>query len=195
MAITDYASIEKFLLNQIGLFTKDATGIGKMFLLDSEWPKILDPAIGTQCLTFDDDGWGMDDGYTTDEKMKNTVTFKVAVEFIAVRGTPLSTLTQLNHALRGFKALRYKYFNSQNIGFLDCTNPTRADTVLDGLSFEKRARMTAFFQLAVQDIDPIATTTIDTIYVNSSTIHVGSTVPITEEYGVDQTGLIVPLGN
>lgn len=195
MAITDYASIEKFLLTQIGLFTKDATGIGKMFLLDSEWPKILDPAIGTQCLTFDDDGWGMDDGYTTDEKMKNTVTFKVAVEFIAVRGTPLSTLTQLNHALRGFKALRYKYFNSQNIGFLDCTNPTRADTVLDGLSFEKRARMTAFFQLAVQDIDPIATTTIDTIYVNSSTIHVGSTVPITNEYGVDQTGLIVPLGN
>lgn len=195
MAITDYASIEKFLLNQIGLFTKDATGIGKMFLLDSEWPKILDPAIGTQCLTFDDDGWGMDDGYTTDEKMKNTVTFKVAVEFIAVRGTPLSTLTQLNHALRGFKALRYKYFNSQNIGFLDCTNPTRADTVLDGLSFEKRARMTAFFQLAVQDTDPIASTTIDTIYINSSTIHIGSTVPITNEYGVDQTGLIVPLGN
>lgn len=195
MAITDYASIEKFLLNQIGLFTKDATAIGKLFLLDSEWPKILDPAIGTQCLTFDDDGWGMDDGYTTDEKMRNTVTFKVAVEFIAVRGTPLSTLTQLNHALRGFKDLRYKYFNSQNIGFLDCTNPTRADTVLDGLSLEKRARMTAFFQLAVQDIDLIATTTIDTIYVNSSTIHVGSTVPITEEYGVDQTGLIVPLGN
>lgn len=194
MAITDYASIEKFLLTQIGLFTKDATGIGKMFLLDSEWPKILDPAIGTQCLTFDDDGWGTDDGYTVDEKMKNTVTFKVAVEFIAVRGTPLSTLTQLNHALRGFKALRYKYFNSQSIGFLDCTNPTRVDTVLDGLSFEKRARMTAFFQLAVQDTDLIATTTIDTIYINSSTIHVGSTVPITEEYGVDQTGLIVPLG-
>lgn len=195
MAITDYASIEKFLLTQIGLFTKDATGIGKMFLLDSEWPKILDPAIGTQCLTFDDDGWGMYDGYTVDEKMKNTVTFKVAVEFIAVRGTPLSTLTQLNHALRGFKDLRYKYFNSQNIGFLDCTNPTRADTVLDGLSLEKRARMTAFFQLAVQDIDLIATSTIDTIYINSSTIHIGSTVPITNEYGVDQTGLIVPLGN
>lgn len=195
MAITDYASIEKFLLNQIGLFIKDATAIGKLFLLDSEWPKILDPAIGTQCLTFDDDGWGMDDGYTTDEKMKNTVTFKVAVEFIAVRGTPLSTLTQLNHALRGFKDLRYKYFNSQNIGFLDCTNPTRADTVLDGLSLEKRARMTAFFQLAVQDTDLIATSTIDTIYINSSMIPVGGTVPITNDYGVDQTGLIVPLGN
>lgn len=195
MAITDYASIEKFLLGQIGLFTKEATGIAKMFLLDSDWPKILDPTIGTQCLTFDDDGWGMEDGYTVDEKMQNTVTFKVAVEFIAVRGAPLSTLTQLNHALRGFKALRYKYFNSQNIGFLDCTNPTRADTVLDGLSLERRARMTAFFSLAVQDIDSISTTTIDTIYVNSSTIHIGSTTPITEEYGVDETGLIVPLGN
>jgi len=171
LSFVDYAALEQYVLNQIGTFASESTGITKLFLLNKDWPKVSDPYLGFQILNYDDDGWAYDGGYDENGHLINYVGFRIVVEIMAIRGNPLATLAQLNHAFRGYKDLRYKHLYSKGIGFLECTNPSRADTVLDGIETEQRARMTAIFHATVQDIDPTVVNTIDLVVVNGNQIY------------------------
>lgn len=186
MDYISYKKVEDFILSSFGSFAQATTGVSKLFLLDNDWPKISGDYIGMQILTIDDDGWGQDQERDVNGNLLDTVNFRVVIEIIAIRekleavtnavlATPMSTLWQLNHSLKGDRDSKYKYLYSKDIGFLECTNPTRVDTVLDGISKEKRARMTVFLHCSFKDntiANPI--NPIEKVFANASVYPYGN---------------------
>jgi hypothetical protein len=181
MNYDNYKKFEDFILTSFGIFSQSVTGVTKLFLLDQDWPSTTTDTLGIQILSIDDDGWGFDNGYDVDNNFQNTVGFRVVLELIALRerkdsttsevtATPMSTLWQLNHSLKGNKDSKYKHLYSKGIGFLECTNPTRVDTVLDGVRKERRARMTVFLHCLVKDLDSVVVPPIETVFINASII-------------------------
>jgi len=181
MNYDNYKKFEDFILTSFGIFSQSVTGVTKLFLLDQDWPSTTTDTLGIQILSIDDDGWGFDNGYDIDNNFQNTVGFRVVLELIALRerkdsttsevtATPMSTLWQLNHSLKGNKDSKYKHLYSKGIGFLECTNPTRVDTVLDGVRKERRARMTVFLHCLVKDLDSVVVPPIETVFINASII-------------------------
>lgn len=194
MALINYKAVEDYLLNQLLLFAKDATGITKVFQTDQTWPEVKQPMLGLQVISVEYAPWATSEYFEADDTNINTVSGTYVIEIIAVNQpvlnvaqttTPMSTLMQLNHALYGFNALRYKHFTSKNIGFLDATSPTRTDSIQDGLNKQQRARMTVFLTMAVSDADPIKTTTIDKVQIEQNVYQIGVADPITINFLID----------
>lgn len=155
------ALVEDYVLEQIGQFVVNTTGL-PVFLMDQPWPAKIEPSIGMSIIDYRTSG-SSDTTNITDNRYEAVTDLRMVVEFFARSGRPMSNLALLIQALKGFKEERYQTLYSKGIGFLDVGNAVPANTVFDGNETEKRARVTAVFNIRVQALDTVRTSTIETI--------------------------------
>ncbi len=93
---------EDFILEQIGLFVNDVTGLD-VFLMDQPWPSEIKPSIGIGIIDYrDSGGWGETPDIVED-RFEAVLDLRITVEFFARSGRPMAALAYLIQALRGFK--------------------------------------------------------------------------------------------
>lgn len=157
--------VEDFILEQMGLFVNDVTGLN-VFLLDKPWPAQIEPSVGIRILDYRHSGFSGDTTIIKDDHFEAQIDLRFIVEFVGRSGRPMANLAMLIQALSGFQEERYLRFNSNGIGLLSVSNATPANTVFDGIETEQRARMTATFNASISSIDILAPAKIQ--QVNSS---------------------------
>lgn len=156
------AQVEDYILEQLGLFVNDVTGLD-VFLMDQPWPMNTTPSLGIGIIDYrDSGGWG-DTTSATDDRFDAVLDLRITVEFFAKSGRPMANLALLIQALRGFQEERYQRLYSKGIGFLSVGNAVPANTVFDGAETEKRARVTAIFNVCIKSRDIVKTTPVETI--------------------------------
>lgn len=180
------SKVEDFILEELGLFVNDVTGLN-VFLMDQPWPAKIEPSIGIGIIDYrDSGGWG-DTTNITDDRFEAVLDLRITVEFFARSGRPMAALAYLIHALRGYKEERFLRLYSKGIGFLSVGNATPANTVFDGAETEKRARVTAVFNVRIRSLDIVKTLPIETIRGSIFTnVPVGDDERIEEEVGFDK---------
>jgi len=156
------AQAEDFILEQLGLFVNDVTGLN-VFLMDQPWPAQIEPSIGIGIIDYRDSGGWSDTTKISDDRFEAVLDLRITVEFFARSGRPMAALAYLIQALRGYKEERLFRLYSKGIGFLSVGNATPANTVFDGAETEKRARVTAVFNVRIRSLDIVKTTPIETI--------------------------------
>lgn len=155
------ALVEDYVLEQLGLFVVNTTGL-PVFLMDQPWPAKIEPSIGLSIIDYRTSG-SSDTTSTQDDRFKSVTDLRIVVEFFARSGRPMANLSMLIQALSGFREERYQTLYSKGIGFLSVGNAVPANTVFDGNETEKRARVTAVFNIRVQALDTQKTTPVETI--------------------------------
>lgn len=173
----EFDGIEDKILSQVGLFIKESTkstltpdGI-KVFLLDRDWPRITEEYIGVQVTNIKRNGRAFYE--TPSDADGRTVAinwYEVLVEIIGFRGRPNSRLMQLTHALE-HQYLKREFLLDKGIGVSQVSSVSKADTVLDGVKKELRARMTLVLNIGVSDADPILPGIAENIFINLRTVN------------------------
>lgn len=154
--------VEDYILENIGLFVNDVTGLD-VFLLDQPWPAQIEPSLGLRILDYrGSGGWG-DTSKMNGNRFEAELDLRITVEFFARSGRPMSNLSLLIQALRGFQEERYQRLYSKGIGFLSVGNAVPANTVFDGIETEQRARLTAVFNVRINSLDLVEVNPIETI--------------------------------
>lgn len=173
--MAEFYEIEDAILNQFGLFIKEATksltlpdGV-KMFLLDRDWPRVTEEYIGIQLTNTKRNGRAYYPEQLDGSGRQIAVNYyEVLLEIMSFRGRPTSRLTQITHSLEHIH-LKRKYLSDFGIGVAQVSSVSKADTVLDGVEKELRARMTLVLNIAISDADPILPGIAETLFVNVST--------------------------
>lgn len=179
------AQVEDYVLEQLGLFVNDVTGLS-VFLMDQPWPAQITPSVGIGIIDYRDSGWG-DTTSISEDRFDAVLDLRITVEFFARSGRPMANLALLIQALRGFQEERYQRLYSKGIGFLSIGNAVPANTVFDGAQTEKRARVTAVFNVCIKSKDIVKTTPIETITGSIFTnLPVGDEERIEVELGFDE---------
>lgn len=175
--MNEFDGIEDKILSQVGLFIKEATkstltpdGI-KVFLLDRDWPRITEEYVGVQVTNIKRNGRAF---YETPSDVNGRTIainwYEVLVEIIGFRGRPTSRLMQLTHALE-HQYLKREFLLDKGIGVSQVSSVSKADTVLDGVKKELRARMTLVLNIGVSDADPILPGIAENIFINLRTVN------------------------
>lgn len=144
---------EDNILNNIGLFIKRATGID-VYLIGKPFIKPQGAYIGLRIVSSGDSGgWSSIEKFE-DEMISYSMDNNYTIEVMAFKGRPVTLLTYLLSAFRGFDEMKYQYLYSKGIGFLSATNISEANTVLDGDKTEQRARLMLTFntRMVSQDL-------------------------------------------
>lgn len=158
--------MENFLLENIGIFVKQATNL-PVFLLDKPFPSETIPSIGFRVIDYNDsNGWSTV-SYDEDNYAESEITLQFTIEFLARCGRPMSNLALLLNAFRGFDELKYQALYSKGIGLLSCSNITEANTVFDGIETELRGRMLAVFNVCFKAKDLYTSEPIEEVRVRS----------------------------
>lgn len=149
-------------------FLKGLTGDGTdIFFLDKPWPQSTKPSIGIRIINYAGSGWGSSIGYDehTDRQYVENNSLPT-VELFAIRGNPLSLLEYVRQALYSYHDYKFEMFTMNSIGFLSSTNVTEANTVLDGVQTEYRARLLCNFSLCLRSYDLQETKTLQRINIH-----------------------------
>lgn len=141
---------------------KEATGIDKVFFRNTNFPKqsgqhILIHLANTVPLQ----GAGSV-GHDAEGKEITYVHYKVNVDFWCLRDTitegvaktPMAVLMGLRHSFdkREFVA---KYFSEENVG-INQIGSVQDRSISFDTTFEQRAKMSAIFHIAIEDVDTIS---------------------------------------
>jgi hypothetical protein len=168
---------EQFFMTTIGSFLKELTGL-KVFITNKPWPSGSEPMIGIRILSYDKSGWGSKYGYDeTNNQQIVEMTSIPTVEFLAVRGNPVSTLNYVNNALMSFNDYCYNKLTLNGIGFLSATSVSEADTVFDQAQTEFRARMLGDFTLRLRIFDQAVNLKVEKVSLTQNFIEEGANTP------------------
>lgn len=161
-----FTEAEKCVLTSLGGFLLNIEPTAKLFLLDSDWPRIDGPYFGIQSLTVDKTGYSDLAGFNGDDEQIHHVGYILELEIIAFRGTtamkPNGMLQKVQHLFRD-QELMWEYFTKNNVGLLDTSGITRIDTVLDGTEKELRSRMTIQCHITIEEFSTIPSVGVETI--------------------------------
>lgn len=104
------------------------------------------PYIGIRIITSNDSGgWGQTQSMSSSGAFTYVMDQTYTIEIMAYRGRPITALSYLLSAFRGWDELKYQYLISKGIGFLSASNISQSNTVLDGDKTEQRARLVLTF--------------------------------------------------
>jgi hypothetical protein len=182
--MAEFYNIEDTILNQMGLFIKEATisdetpsGV-KMFLLDRDWPRIEEEYVGLQVTNINRTGRSFyPDQLDTQDRQIAINWYEVLLEVMSFRGRPTSRLMQITHSFEHIN-LKRKHLLDFGIGVSQVSSVAKADTVLDGAEKELRARMTVVLNIGVSDADPIPSVIAEKLFVNVKTTEEGGNYPL-----------------